>query len=171
MPRPQHPEYPEYFEQYIALIKGNNIVEVISKYNDEHINYVAALPDDKADFAYAEDKWTVKEAVQHITDTERVFAYRILAIARGESQRLTAFDQTLYVQNCNVQQRSFNDVKEEFKAVRYTTNILLRSLSQEQLLRMGNVSDYQASSNAFAFIIYGHFIHHQQIFEERYLAL
>ncbi|WP_082915368.1 DinB family protein [Arachidicoccus ginsenosidimutans] len=168
MPRPQQNEYPPYFERYISLVEGESIAEVISKYNDEQLNYVDALPNDKANFAYAENKWTVKEAVQHISDTERVFAYRILAMSRGEMQTLTGFDQNIYAQNSNVLRRSFDDVKEEFKAVRYATNILLRSLSEEQLLRVGNVADYKVSAKAFAFNIYGHFIHHQHILKEKY---
>lgn len=171
MPRPQKTEYPEYFDRYISLVEADSIAALISKYNDAQIQYIDTLPDDKADFAYAENKWTVKEALQHIIDTERVFAYRVLALSRGETQTLTGFDQNIYTQNCNVQHRALDDVKEEFKAVRRATNILLQSLSEEQLLRMGNIADYQASANAFAYNIYGHFIHHQRVFTERYFAL
>lgn len=171
MPRPQKTEYPEYFDRYISMVQSDSIAEMISKYNDAHIQYADALPEDKAAFAYAENKWTLKEVLQHITDTERVFAYRILAISRGETQRLTGFDQNVYAQNCNVKCRAFDDVKEEFKAVRYSTNILLRSLSREQLLLMGSIADYQASTGAFAYNIYGHFIHHSSIITEKYLAL
>lgn len=171
MSRPQKTEYPEYFDRYISLVNADSIAEMIGKYNDAQIAYIDALPDDKADFAYAENKWTVKEALQHIIDTERVFAYRVLALSRGETQTLTGFDQNIYTQNCNVKYRAFDDVKEEFKAVRYSTNILLRSLSNEQLSRMGNIADYRASANAFAYNIYGHFIHHQRIFSERYFTL
>ena len=171
MPRPQKSEYPEYFDRYISLVDADDIAEMISKYNDAQTGYIDALPDDKANFAYAENKWTVKEALQHIIDTERVFTYRVLALSRGETQTLTGFDQNIYAQNCNVKYRAFDDVKEEFKAVRHSTNILLWSLSREQLLRVGNIADYQASANAFAYNIYGHFIHHQRIFTERYFAL
>ena len=81
MPRPQKTEYPEYFDRYISMVQSDSIAEMISKYNDAHIQYADALPEDKAAFAYAENKWTLKEVLQHITDTERVFAYRILAIS------------------------------------------------------------------------------------------
>ncbi|MDE1191062.1 MAG: DinB family protein [Arachidicoccus sp.] len=169
MPRPQKSEYPEYFERYISLVKGESIAELISNYNDNHINFIESLPDEKANFAYAENKWTVKEALQHIVDTERVFAYRVLAISRGETQTLNGFDQDIYNDHSNAAHRAFDDVKEEFKAVRYATNILLRSLSETQLNRIGNIADYQASTRAFAYNIYGHFIYHQIIFKERYL--
>jgi len=171
MPRPQQNEYPPYFERYIHFVEGNSIPELISIYNDTQINFIESLPGGKADFAYDEHKWTLKEVIQHISDTERVFAYRILAVSRGETQTLTAFDQNIYAQNTNVLHRAFDDVKEEFKAVRYATNILLRSLSEAQLLRQGNIADYKASAKAFAYNIYGHFIHHQKIITERYLAL
>lgn len=170
MPRPQKTEYPEYFNRYISLVDADSISAMISKYNDVQIAYIDALPEDKANFAYAENKWTVKEALQHIIDTERVFAYRILALSRGETQTLTGFDQDIYAQNSNAGNRALDDLKEEFKVVRHSTNILLRPLSSEQLLRMGNIADYQASANAFAYNIYGHFIHHQSILTERYFA-
>lgn len=173
MPRPQANEFPQqmppYMLQYISLVEGDNIATVISKYNDAHIHFINALPQSKADYAYAENKWTVKEALQHIIDTERVFAYRALCIARGETQTLPGFDQNIFQEMSNAKHRSFDDLKEEFKAVRYATNILLQSLDNEQILRIGNVADYQASANAFAYTIYGHFIHHQNIFKERYL--
>ena len=173
MPRPQANEYPQneppYMLHYISLVEGDDIASVIGKYNDAQINFISALPDSKANYAYAEGKWTVKEALQHIIDTERVFAYRALCIARGEAQTLPGFDQNVYLETSNANQRSFNDLKEEFKAVRYATNILLQSLNSEQILRVGSVADYKASANAFAYTIYGHFIHHQNIFEERYL--
>lgn len=173
MPRPQANEFPQneppYMLHYISLVEGDNIATVIGKYSDAQINFISALPGSKADYAYAEGKWTIKEVLQHITDTERIFAYRALCIARGETQTLPEFDQNAYMEISNVHQRPFDDLKEEFKAVRYATNILLQSLGSEQILRIGSVADYKASVNAFAYTIYGHFIHHQNIFEERYL--
>ncbi len=168
MTRPQQNEYPPYFERYISLVQAGSVAEMISKYNYEQINYIDSLPDDKANFAYADNKWTVKQALQHICDTERIFAFRALCISRGETQTLSAFDQNLYTQNAHVQRRAFEDIKEEFKAVRYATNIMLRSFSEAQLLNTGSVADYSASAKAFVFNIYGHAIHHLQIFKSHY---
>lgn len=160
MPRPTEIEYPTYAKDYVSLVKGNSVAEIISMHNDELISFVEAIPNAKANFAYAENKWTVKEVLQHIIDTERIFSFRALAIARGEKQSLPGFEQNIYAANSNAASRAFSDLKEEFAAVRYSSNILFRSFNSSTLENRGLVNGCEVSCLGIIFMTFGHALHH-----------
>lgn len=168
MPRPQPNECAPYYMKYINLAEGNSIVEIVNKHAFDLQEFYNSLPEEKADYAYAEGKWTLKQVLQHITDAERVFAYRALRIARNDKTPLTSFDENEYVQNGFSKQRALSSLKQEFNAFRAATDIFLLSLNDEQIMRMGTASNNPVSVNALAFIIYGHLLHHKNIFKERY---
>lgn len=168
MPRPQANECAPYYMKYINLAEGNTISEIVNKYAFDLQEFYNSLPDDKANYAYAENKWNLKQVLQHVTDAERVFAYRALRIARNDTTPLSSFDENAYVENGYSQQRALSSLKQEFNAVRAATDIFLLSLNDEQTMRIGTASNNPVSVNALAFIIYGHLLHHKNIFKERY---
>lgn len=168
MPRPQANECAPYYTRYINLVEGNSISEIVNKYAFDLQEFYNSLPDDKANYAYAEDKWNLKQVLQHVTDAERVFAYRALRICRNDKTPLSSFDENAYVANGFAEQRALSSLKQEFNSVRAATDIFLLSLNDEQIMRMGTASNNPVSVNALAFIIYGHLMHHKNIFTERY---
>jgi uncharacterized damage-inducible protein DinB len=162
-------EYPEYFEKYITQVETENLIEELEISVHQFIKFVQNIPMDKFDYRYAEGKWTIKEIIQHIIDTERIFAYRALCFSRNDKTALPGFDENNYVDNTNANQRSLQDLLTEMAVVRQATLSLFKSFSEEQLIRIGTASNKQISTRAIGFIIIGHQNHHQNIFEERYL--
>jgi uncharacterized damage-inducible protein DinB len=124
---------------------------------------------DKFDYRYAEGKWTIKDIIQHVIDTERIFAYRALRISRNDITPLPGFEENDYVENTKANERGIQDLLAEFSAVRYATLFLFKSFSEEQLKRIGTASGTAISVRAIGFIIIGHQKHHQNVFQERYL--
>ena len=168
MARPQQNECAPYYQKYIALAQGNSIDEIVNNHAFSLQEFYFSLPDDKGDYAYAANKWTVKQVLQHLADAERVFAYRALRISRNDATPLASFDENAYVQNAFTQQRSLSSLKQEFNSVRAATDIFLLSLNDEETKRTGTASNNPVSVNALAFIISGHLLHHKNILQERY---
>jgi len=168
MARPQPNECAPYYQKYIALAQGNTINEIVNNHAFDLQEFYNSLPDDKADYAYGENKWTIKEVLQHLTDAERVFAYRALRISRNDETPLASFDENVYVENGFAAQRNLSSLKQEFNAVRAATDMFLLSLNDEQIKRLGTASNNPVSVNALAFIIYGHLLHHKNILQDRY---
>ena len=168
MSRPLANDYPAYFEGYISKVQADSITAIMDKYNDALISFYTNLPASKADFAYAAGKWTLKDVLQHIIDTERIMAYRLLRVARNDNTPLASFDENSYATNANAGERSFEAIKEEFLAVRKSTDLLLLSLQPEQLEYAGIASGNRVTANALVYIIFGHMLHHQSVIEERY---
>lgn len=169
MARPLPAESAVFYHNYIALAEGSSISEIVHNYAFELQEfYNNSLTNEKADFAYAENKWTVKEVLQHVTDAERVFAYRAFRISRNDKTPLAAFDENAYVENGFAADRPLSALKQEFNAVRAATDMFLLSLNETQINRTGTASNNPISVNALAFIIYGHLLHHKKIMEERY---
>jgi uncharacterized damage-inducible protein DinB len=162
-------EYPEYFGKYIAQVATENFIEELEISVHRFIKFVQNIPMDKFDYRYAEGKWTIKEIIQHVIDTERIFAYRALRFSRNDKTALPGFEENDYVDNTSANQRSLQDLLTEMAVVRQATLSLFKSFSDEQLPRMGTASNKQMSTRAIGFIIIGHQNHHQNIFEERYL--
>jgi uncharacterized damage-inducible protein DinB len=121
-----------------------------------------------ADFRYAEGKWSVKEVLVHISDTERILAYRMLRIARGDQTPLAGFEQDDYVKTGNCSARPLAELLEEFTAVRRASIVLLRSFDATAWLRRGVANEKEVSVRALAFILAGHERHHRQVLQERY---
>lgn len=169
MSRPITGDAPEYFFKYIALTEGDSIHGIIENHSDKLANFFQSIPDDKATYAYGEDKWTVKQVLQHLIDTERVFVYRALCFARMQAAPLPGMDENAFAQHANMDQRSLAQIKEDLIALRKSTNLFLQSLTESDLKRKGNASGNDLSVNALVYIIFGHLIHHKKILEERYL--
>lgn len=161
--------YAPYQEKYIHKINSNTVADIVKDYAAQIAAFYNALPEAKADYAYASEKWTVKDVLQHVTDTERIFSYRLLRIARNDKTPLPGFEENDYAANAGASARSLASLKEEFNAVRAATDLLLLSLTEEQLNHTGVTFHTEVSANAIAYVLYGHLLHHKEILEERYL--
>ena len=162
-------EYSEFVATYIKALDDVHLVEELEISLHDFIKFVQNIPMDKFDYRYAEGKWTIKDIIQHIIDTERIFGYRALRISRNDKTPLPGFDENEYVENTNANNRGLQELLTEFSAVRHSNLLLFKSFSEEQLTRMGIASEDEVSVRALGFLIIGHLKHHQRIFKERYL--
>ncbi|NRS87611.1 putative damage-inducible protein DinB [Flavobacterium sp. 7E] len=162
-------EYAPYFEGYVQAAKEADLIEELEICLHDFIRFVQNIPMDKFDYRYAEGKWTIKEIIQHLIDTERIFAYRALRISRNDQTPLPGFEENDYVANSNANERNLQGLLTEMAVVRQATLSLFKSFSKEQLLRTGIASNNTVSVRAIGFITIGHQKHHQQIYQERYL--
>lgn len=167
--KPTENDYPAFAKDYVSLVKGNTVAEIIAIHNDELLSFVESIPDKKANFAYAENKWTVKEVLQHIIDTERIFSYRALALARGERQSLPGFEQNDYAAHSFANTRAFSDLKEEYIALRTSSNILFRSFNISTLSNRGLINNYETTCLGIIYMTFGHALHHKNILSRNYL--
>lgn len=162
-------EYHPYYELYLSKCPFNDILSRLQQSKDQFETFLESIPTEKQLYKYASDKWTIKEVLVHIIDTERIFAYRALRIARRDVTALPGFDQDEYVLNSDANSRNFEDLISEFVSVRLSTVSLFNSFSEEDLLQKGIASNSPISVRALGYILIGHQNHHQEIIEKRYL--
>ncbi|WP_026713576.1 DinB family protein [Flavobacterium daejeonense] len=162
-------EYTGFYATYMQEAGDEDLYEDLEISLHAFIRFVQDIPMDKFDYRYAEGKWTIKEIIQHVIDTERVFAYRALRISRNDKTPLPGFDENDFVLNTNANERHLQSLLTELSIVRQSTLALFKSFSEEQLKRIGIASNNEISVRAIGFIIIGHQKHHQRIFQERYL--
>lgn len=167
--RPGPSDYAPFYAKYIALVPEGDLLKTLANSNQEWKTLLGGLTAAQADFRYEPSKWSIKESLGHVTDTERIFAYRALRIARGDQTPLSGFEQDDYVKEGNFSKRTLEDLLEDFSAVRHSTMTLLRSLPGKVWMRRGNANQKEVTVTALAFIISGHERHHRKILEERYL--
>jgi hypothetical protein len=166
--RPEGTEYAGFFERYVARVPPGDIVKILEAQRAALRGALIAVPPDRAGFRYGPDKWTIREVVGHCTDTERVFAYRALCIARGEQAPLPAFDENEYARRSGHDAVALGELLDEFDVVRASTLAQLRHLPIEAWRRVGVASGKPASVRALAYIMAGHVDHHLAILHERY---
>ncbi|SRR5258706_3305206 len=166
--RPQTGEYNPYYDRYISLVKADDVVAQLEQQVPATVTLFQSASA-KEDFRYAPGKWTVKEMVGHVNDTERIMTYRALRIARGDQTPLAGFEQDDYIRDGNFGQRTLADLIEEFADVRKATVHLFRHVDAEIAARRGTANGDAVSVRALAYIIAGHELHHRQILEEKYL--
>lgn len=162
-------EYHPYYELYLSKCPFNDILSGLQQSKDQFETFLKSIPAEKQLYKYASDKWTIKEVLVHIIDTERIFAYRALRIARRDVTALPGFDQDEYVLNSDANSRNFEDLISEFVSVRLAAVSLFNSFSEEDLLQQGTASNSPISVRALGYILIGHQNHHQEIIEKRYL--
>ena len=166
--RPEPGEYASSYETYISKVKGNDIVGILEAQRLQMAQLFAAHSERDGNFRYAPDKWTVKEVLGHVCDTERIFAYRALRIARGDQTPLSGFEQDDYVRGGNFAGRTLADLAEEFGLVRAANISFFKSLQKDAWQRRGVANKNEVSVRALAFIVAGHELHHRLILEEPY---
>lgn len=162
-------EYSGGFANYIREAGNVNLIEELEISLHDFIRFVQDIPMDKFDYRYAEGKWTIKEIIQHVLDCERIFAYRALRFSRNDKTPLPSFEENDYAVNTDANRRSIQDLLTELSALRHSNLLFFKSLSDEQLKRIGTASNIQISVRALGFVIIGHQKHHQKVFRERYL--
>ena len=161
--------YPSVFDRYISLVQNEGLNSLLEKQSKETENFFSSIPEDKWLYKYEENKWTIKEVLQHISDTERVFNFRALVFARKDPNTFPSFDENEYAKNANANDKSPGDLIEEFLAVRKSTQLLFKGFSETQLQAVGKTSSYEISVAAIGYMIAGHLAHHLNILKERYL--
>jgi uncharacterized damage-inducible protein DinB len=157
-----------YFERYTSLVKEENIMDAFKNQEATLQAFYDKVFEEKSMYAYAEGKWTLKEMLQHMIDTERIFTYRALAIARKETATLPGFDENNYADNSNANARTWISLVEEMKDVRKATQHLFASFTETMLNNIGKFSNAEGSPNTLGLICVGHVYHHIKITEERY---
>jgi len=168
--RPKPGEYNPYYDRYISLILGADIVSTLSGQSPKTVALLSSHDEKDGDLRYAPGKWSVKEALGHLIDTERVMTYRALRIARNDRTPMEGFEQDDYVRDGPYSKLRLADLVEEFKSVRAATLAFFRNLREEDWLRKGVANKNDVTVRALAYIIAGHELHHRNIFEERYFG-
>lgn len=168
--KPANEEYPAYFGTYINLVPDGDLNDILLKQLDETISLLSDITETQENYRYALGKWTLKEVIGHITDTERIMSYRLLHIARGDTTPLAGYDDEQYVKVASFTSRSLSDLLEDFIAVRRSTLSLVRGLSEDAWARKGFANNSEISVRALAYIIAGHELHHVKIIKEKYLV-
>jgi hypothetical protein len=167
--RPLAGEYAAFYEKYVALVAGADILSALEGQRLVTSQLLAARSEREGNFRYAPDKWSVKEVVGHVVDCERIFAYRALRIARGDQTPLSGFEQDDYVRNGGFAERTVAELAKEFAQVREATIALFRGLDERAWLRRGVANNNEVTVRALAYIVAGHELHHRRILEEKYL--
>ena len=162
-------EYNPYYQQYILKSGHVSLLEGLRTNGDNTISFLKGIPKDKLEYRYEVGKWTVKEIIQHLIDTERIFTYRALCIARKDETLLPGFDQDAYVLSSGANDRTLSALLQEYEALRLASVNLFEGFSQDMLCRIGVASNSNLSPRAVAFIVIGHENHHCEIIKERYL--
>lgn len=160
--------YSPHFYDYIKLVENEDLKSVLKDQLQETEVFFNSIPEKKHLYKYGEDKWTIKEVIQHIIDTERVFSYRVLAFARQDIHTLPSMDENDYAKNSKADNRNWQDLVNEFIAVRNSTISLYNSFSSEQLDAIGKSGNFEMSVKAYGYTIAGHLTHHVNILKERY---
>lgn len=165
---PTH-EYAPFYAGYISQIPNGDFPSVLHEQLQSIPAFFSQFSDEQAMFRYADGKWSIKELLGHINDGERVFAYRAMRIGRGDTTPLPGFEQDGYVVTANADRHTLADLIEEFKTIRAASISLYKTLSEDDLLRMGTASGAPMSTRALFTIICGHVKHHIEIIEQKYI--
>ena len=161
--------YENYFDRYTKLVNEKDLPAAFITQDKALDDFLSKVSEEKANYAYAEGKWTLKEMLQHLIDAERVFCYRAMCIARKETVNLPGFDENDYAAHADANRRSWADLTEEMKILRASTKLLFRSFTDEMLDTKGSFNNTAGQAGGLGFIILGHTYHHIKVAEERYL--
>jgi len=165
-----HGEIGEFYRGYIdRLAPEAELIPTLEKNTTEFVEFLKSIREDKWEYRYADGKWTLKEMVQHIIDTERIFQFRALAIARNEPKALPGFDHDIYVLNSKSELRNSKELVQEYKIVRESGTLLFKSMSVDMLMLSGTMNDINATPRALGFMMVGHVLHHMEVINEKYL--
>jgi uncharacterized damage-inducible protein DinB len=167
--RPQTGEYAAYYDRYISLISGTDILGTLESQRRQMLLLLSGRHESDADIRYAPEKWSVREVLGHVCDTERIFAYRALRIARGDRTPIEGFEQDDYVRN-GPSREPLAEIIDDYIAVRRATLTLLRNLDEQAWTRRGVANNNEVTVRALAYTIAGHELHHRRILEQKYFS-
>jgi uncharacterized damage-inducible protein DinB len=171
MDRPEANEYHPNYQKYFDLVPAGNYLESLRQNETESVTFFASVAAERHDYRYERNKWSVKEVLMHIIDTERVFACRALAAARGD--RETPFyrmDEELYARHVDVSNRTMTDLISEFKVVRRASEYLFENITDEQSKGWCNIVTHPMTARAIGYFLIGHVQHHIGVVKDRYLS-
>ena len=168
MPRPQADEYAPYYSRYVDRVPDGDIVAFLRRQREEMRALLASIPEDRGGYRYAEGKWSIREAIGHIADTERVFSYRALRFGRGDETPVPGFDEGPYVATAHHDRRTIASLAAEFDAVRAATIALVEHYGEAELSRRGTASGYGVSVRGILYITAGHVMHHMAGLRDNY---
>ena len=167
--RPARSEYPDYFETYIKLVPGDTVMKKMQDSILDLQSIVSNIPEEYENFAYAPGKWTVKDVIGHIIDTERIMAYRALRFGRNDHVELPGYDQDIYAPHANYNKRSLYDIAHEFGLVRESSIVLFKNMDEAALNRSGVANKWNMSVRSIVYVISGHELHHLHVLKTKYL--
>lgn len=167
--KPQSGDYPSSYATYIEKVKGDDLVKILTDDLASAQKFINGIPEEKLSYRYAEGKWSIKEIMLHVTDAERIFAYRALRFARKDKTELPGFEENDYTPASNADSRSMDSIMSEFTAVRNATIELFKNLTEAQLNESGSANNKRISVRALGYSIAGHELHHIEVIRERYL--
>lgn len=169
--RPEAAEYAAHFHVYIGLVPEGSLIDILNEQTERLQKLYGSIREADGDYRYAPEKWTVKEVLGHVIDTERIMSYRMLRVARGDRTPLPGFNEGDFVRGAEFGRLSIARLLEQFIAVRRATLELIESLPEHAWEREGEVAGYPATARALAYVIAGHERHHTQLLQERYGAV
>lgn len=163
-------EYASYYSKYVDLVPEGDLTSILLQQMNETVDILKDLTEQQAHFSYGVGKWSIKEVIGHIADTERIMGYRLLSFARGEQAELPGYDDNEYVRNALFNALSLQGLLENLLIIRKSTLQLIKSLPSEALLRRGSANGSEVSVRALIYIIAGHELHHRNLIKERYFS-
>ena len=169
MRRPEPGEYGSFYQGYVELTRGTDLLQNLQDSGDSLLHTLQDLAPSKSDYAYAEGKWTVKQMLRHVIDTDTVFLFRALYVARGGEENLPGFDENAWAQNTPMQNQSLEGLMEDFRLLRNFTINTYRTFSEDSLNLKGTANNLPISVLAQGFVTAGHTYHHTTILKQRYL--
>jgi DinB superfamily len=167
--RPDPSEYAQDYAKYVSLVPDGDILALLKQQIEETLSLLSSVSEERANHRYAPGKWSIKELIGHLIDSERIFAYRALRFARGDQTKLPGFEQDDYIRNASFDDYPLTDLAAEFEYVRRANLFLFQHLSEEAWGRTGAANDSEISVRALAYSIAGHELHHREILRTRYL--
>lgn len=168
MNKPDISLVPEFYRGYVSLVETDDLIMALDQNQVVATKFFSALPSEKWHYRYAEGKWSVLDILQHLIDSERIFAYRALRFSRLDATPLPGFDENLYAANAKAEKRDASALIDEFELVRRANIIFFRSLAEDARARVGMANNNPISVNAIGFIMVGHVLHHIRVINERY---
>ena len=167
--KPAAGEYADYYDKYVSIVPEGDVVRTLVLQLEETLELLRSIPEEREGYRYGPDKWSIRELVGHIVDTERIFAYRALRISRGDETPLSGFEQDAYVPASGAEGRTLASLAEELEHVRRGNVLMFESRPAEAWSRRGSASEAEVTVRALAWILAGHERHHVNILRERYL--
>ena len=167
--RPEKKDYLPYFESYINLVPEDDVISALKANHQTILDFIEDIPRLKLNYFYEEGKWTVKQVINHIIDTERILSYRALRFSRGDGQKTLSFDENLYAANANLTNTNTQILADEFDSVRLSNILMFKQLSEKELLLKGQMALGEVNVLALGYFLCGHAQHHINVIKERYL--
>ncbi|MGG3468632.1 DinB family protein [Neobacillus pocheonensis] len=168
--RPQESEYPEYYVPYVNSVPEGDLLTHLKENLTKITELFENISEEDADFRYASGKWSIREVLGHMTDTERIMSYRLLRIGRGDQTALAGFEENDYVAASQINRLPVKNILDDFVATRKATITLIENMPEGAWANVGNANNTEVTARAVAYIIAGHEIHHRKIINDRYLA-